>query len=287
MVDHSLRIARGAGGVVERDRVPLVVRHRPVVVGIAGSQEGLVIGPAEGGAIAGEFRIVVIDDERRHLGLLERAAGELREFTIDDEDFGLAVVEAEAEGLGIEAGVERVEHRARHRHAVMALDHRGRVGEQHRHGVAPADAAGLERRREAPAARVEIGIGTAQRPVDHRNAVRKGPGGPVEIGQRRQRLIISRIPIEIPVIDRLARHRRRLPFQETLAEPSARSTTEKAPRGLDPGAFHGSSWIVGWSAVGRSGGPPDQRSRPLRSFSRAARPLRSAASSVVCTRSAR
>ena len=217
VVDHALRIAGGAGGVVERDRVPLVRRHRPSVVGIAAGEECLVVNLAQGRALAGEFRIVVIDDERRDARLVERLAADLREFAVDDEHLGLAVVEAEGQSRRVEPGVEGVEHRSRHRHAVVALDHRRRVGQQHRHGVAAADAARRQGRTETAAAGIEFGIGPAQGPVDHRDPVREGSGGAVEIGQRRERLEVRGIPVEIPIVHRRARHRPRLRFRDEIS----------------------------------------------------------------------
>ena len=63
MIDHALRIAGGAGGVVERDRVPFVVRHQPGEIRIAFAQKLFVFEAADPLAGAGEFRIVVIDDQ--------------------------------------------------------------------------------------------------------------------------------------------------------------------------------------------------------------------------------
>ncbi|MCY1303024.1 hypothetical protein D9M70_527120 [compost metagenome] len=57
---------------------------------------------------------------------------------------------------GIEPDIERIEHRARHRHAEMRLDHGRRVGQQRGHGVALADAG--TRQRAGHAARARIGV---------------------------------------------------------------------------------------------------------------------------------
>ena len=47
VVDDALGIAGGARGVVERDRVPFVVGHRPGEIGIAAGEELLVVDRAE------------------------------------------------------------------------------------------------------------------------------------------------------------------------------------------------------------------------------------------------
>ena len=41
-IDHALGVARGAGGIVQRDRLPFIPRRVPGMVVIAGLQEGLV-----------------------------------------------------------------------------------------------------------------------------------------------------------------------------------------------------------------------------------------------------
>ena len=39
MIDDALGIAGGAGGIIERDRVPFVGRHQPGEIGIAVAQK--------------------------------------------------------------------------------------------------------------------------------------------------------------------------------------------------------------------------------------------------------
>jgi hypothetical protein len=63
VVHDALRVARGARCVVERDRVPLVRRVLPVVVGIALFQQGVIGGLAKQ-RTARRGGIVDIDDER-------------------------------------------------------------------------------------------------------------------------------------------------------------------------------------------------------------------------------
>ncbi len=55
MEDDALGIAGGAGGVVERDRVPFVVRHLPREIGIAAGEKLLVVDLAQRFARLREF----------------------------------------------------------------------------------------------------------------------------------------------------------------------------------------------------------------------------------------
>ena len=63
MRDDAFRIARGAGRVAERNRVPFVARQRPVELRIAGRQHGLVLDLSDALA-AGKRRVVDIDHQR-------------------------------------------------------------------------------------------------------------------------------------------------------------------------------------------------------------------------------
>ena len=111
-----------------------------------------------------------------------------REFAVDDQDLGLAVVEPEGDDRRVEPRVERIEHGARHRHAVMAFEHRRRVGEHDRDRVAAPDAALRQRRGEPARARVELAVGAPQRAVDDRDRVGEDARRALQECQRRQRL---------------------------------------------------------------------------------------------------
>ena len=79
MVDHALRIAGGAGRVVERDRIPLVRRMLPRERRIAAGDERFVVDGAEALA-ARTQRIDDVDDERLRRQLLQRPLDRRREF---------------------------------------------------------------------------------------------------------------------------------------------------------------------------------------------------------------
>ena len=200
MIDDALGIAGGAGRVVERDRVPFVVRHQPGEVGIALAQKILVFEIAEPFARTGEFRIVVVDDQRLGLAGRERVLDHLGKFAVDDQHLGLAVVERERDDGGVEPGVDGVEHRAGHGDAVVRFEHRRRIGQHGRHRVAALDAALGERRGKFCRAREKLAIGPGALAVDDRGLVRIDRGGARQERQRRQRLEIRRVAVEIGVV---------------------------------------------------------------------------------------
>ena len=201
VIDDALRIAGGAGGVVEADRVPFVVGHLPGEGGIAAFEQLLVVDGAEPLAGAGIFGVVVVDDERLHLGERQRLLDHLRVFAVGDQHLGFGVVEGEGEDRRIEPRVERVEHGAGHRHAVVRLDHRRGIGEHHRDRVAAPDPFLGERGGEAAGTGVELGIGEALRPVDHRGPVGKHGRRAFEEGQRRERLKVRGVAVEVDVVN--------------------------------------------------------------------------------------
>ena len=116
-------------------------------------------------------------DEAASLRERERALDGGRKLAVGDEDLRAAVLEHEGDRLGVQPRVERVQHRAGHRHAEMAFVHLRRVGEHDGDRVADADAALRERRGEPPAARVSLGPGVsgARRGSRRRAADRRTP----------------------------------------------------------------------------------------------------------------
>ena len=92
------------------------------------------------------------------LAARQRLLDHLGKFAIGDEHLGLGMIEDEGEDGGVEPRVEGVEHGAGHRHAVMRLEHRRRIGEHDGNGVAALDAAPGERRGELPRARIKLPI---------------------------------------------------------------------------------------------------------------------------------
>ena len=107
------------------------------------------------------------------------------------------MVELEGDDGGVETGVERMQHRLGHRHAEMRLQHWRRVGQHHGDRVALADAVLLQRRGELQRAAPEIAVADALAAVDDGYVVGIRPCRALQIGERRQRLVVGRVPVEI------------------------------------------------------------------------------------------
>jgi len=112
------------------------------------------------------------------------------------------VVEDEGDGGRIEAGVERIENRAAHWYAVMAFEHRRRIGEHGRDRVAADEVALRQRGRELLRASVEVAVVSPEGSMGDRQAFRKHLRGPLEECQRRQRLEVGGVSIEIAFVGR-------------------------------------------------------------------------------------
>ena len=147
-----------------------------------------------------ELGIVVVDDQRLHLGERERLLRQGRELPVGDQHLGLRVIELEGDQRGIETGVDGVEHRPGHRHAVVAFEHRRRVGEQDRDGIAAGDALRGQRRSKLPRAGVELGVAPAQPAVDDGGVIGEHGSRPLQERQRGERLEVRGIPVEIDVV---------------------------------------------------------------------------------------
>ena len=105
----------------------------------------------------------------------KRSRGAISKLTVHDEDFRLGVIEHESDGRGIETRVERIQHAARHRYAVMDLQHGGRVGEQYRDRVAAFDAFTRQRGGKPARARVEFRVGITAFAMDDGGRVGMSP----------------------------------------------------------------------------------------------------------------
>ncbi len=175
MVDDALRVAGGARGVVERDRVPFVLRRELGEIGVALGEEGLVVERAEPLA-AGSLRVGDVDDQRLFVEERQGAIDRRRKFGVGDQHLGFAVAQDEGDRLGIEADVERVQHRTGHRHPEMRLKAFRHIGRHQRHRVAASDPVRRERRGEAAAALEALMPSVAALAMDHRGALRVDGG---------------------------------------------------------------------------------------------------------------
>jgi len=201
VVDHPFRIAGGAGGVVEADGVPLVLRPLPGELGIALGEEGLVVELADRRAFA-VFGVVDVDHQRRVIEHADGGVDHVEELAVGDQHLGLAVLQHEGDRLGVQAHVEGIEHRADHRHAEMRLEHRRDVRQHHRHRVATADTATGQGRGQAPTAPVGLAPVAADGAVDHGEAFGVDARGTLDEAERGEGDMVHRGGRKALLIDR-------------------------------------------------------------------------------------
>ena len=160
VANDPLGFPGGSGCVIERERLPFVGGPRPAPLRIAFREQVLVFLLAKQAA-AVELRIDHIDHHGRIVQEGNRLGHGRRKFPVRDQQPRLAMAEHEGNRLGVQAGVQCVEHRAAHRHAEMRLIHRRGVRQHHGNRVAYADAPAGEGRGEAATARIGFTPGLA------------------------------------------------------------------------------------------------------------------------------
>ena len=111
---------------------------------------------------------------------------------IGDQDRGFAVVHLPRQQVGIEAGVQGVEHRIQGWHSVVRLHHLGGVGEHHTDGAAALYTCARQGSRQARGALAHLRPGVAPLTVDHRGQIRKDFGTALHKTDRRQRHKVGR-----------------------------------------------------------------------------------------------
>ena len=188
MQHDALRVAGRARRVVQRDRLPLIVRqpHRKVRVG--GGDEWFVLA-------------VDIDHQWPMPALRQRARHDRPEFAIDQHDLGFRMLQDERNRCRIQPDVDRAQHRAEHRHGIMRLQHLRNVGGHDRHGFTLADAGTRKCRCQPTRTLQELRIGVASLAMDHRDARSVHARRAYQERHRRQRHIIRRSAIEILFVD--------------------------------------------------------------------------------------
>ena len=206
MAHDALRVPGRAGRVVDRDRVPLVPRHRPGEARIALGHERLVVHRLDRRVRTGELGIGVLHNDGLHARERERLLHDRHELPVRDHDGRSDMVELKGDAGRVLARVDRMQHGTAHRHAVVALQHRRRVRQQHRYGIAVSDTAPIERGGQLHGPRMKLGIAATQRAVNDRDVIRENAGGPLEERQRREGLVVRRGATEIGVVG-IVRHR--------------------------------------------------------------------------------
>ena len=133
VIHHALGLASGAGGVVQRNRLPLVAGQPVGVIRVALGQQRLVLQLANALGLAQKFRVGHIDNQRLAFQLGNRRLNHLGKLRVYQNHLGFAVGQHIANGVGIEANIERIQHAARQRHAEVSLEHRGNIGQHGGH----------------------------------------------------------------------------------------------------------------------------------------------------------
>ena len=110
------------------------------------------------------------------------------------------MVEDEGDCVRIEAGIERIQHGARHRHAEMGVVHGGDVGRHHGDRVVLADPAPLQRARQATGADISVRPGDPPIAMLDRQPIGIDGGGAAEKAERAQRHEIGVVLVEIGVV---------------------------------------------------------------------------------------
>ena len=229
MVDDALRIAGRARSVIERDRLPLVLRRHFREGRVAGREKRLVIHLAEPFA-AGSHRIDDVDDDGLLFELRQGLPDHRRKFGVGDQHLSLAVLEDEGDGPRVEADVERVQHRPGHRHSEMRLECLGDVGRHQRDRVAAPDPARRKRRRQPAAAFERLAPAVPPLPMYDREPVRIHRRAAHQKPDRGQRHVIGRVLVETDLIG--VGHRRYPPRRDrNLKGPLTPTLSPRAGEG--------------------------------------------------------
>ena len=169
VIDHALGVAGGAAGVVQRDGIPFVGGQLP----FEGRRRRRPGSPRSRCCRCARRRPCTARPRRRSPAAGRCSLRSAIAFFMTPANSGSTITalaspwsSMKAMVSGVQAGVQRVEYRARHGNAEMRLHHRRRVGQHHGHRVALADAA------VAPA-RWPAG-GSARRPRPRCGAGRRG-----------------------------------------------------------------------------------------------------------------
>lgn len=108
VIEDPFGIAGGTRSVVERDRVPLVLRPEPLELRAPLLEKSFVVRLSEKIAPAAK-RIIDVDHDGLFLDGSERFRDRRAQLTIREQNFGFAVLEDERDRVGIEARVDRLQ----------------------------------------------------------------------------------------------------------------------------------------------------------------------------------
>ena len=205
MRDHAFRVAGGARGVRDRDRIPLVGRAAEMRQRLVRGDQSFVLVRAEALAGTGELAVADVDDDRGATVLFLQQPQCLlhrrRQLAIGEEHGRLAMVHLPGDKRRIEPRVERVEHGVEGGHGVVRLDHLGRVVKHRAHRRAAADAERLQRRRQSRRTVARFAPAIAARAMHDRLEIAEHLGAALDKADGRQRDEVRRVLVEILVVD--------------------------------------------------------------------------------------
>ena len=143
VIDNTFRLARGAGRIVQRNRIPFIARHFPSEISAAFSDEAFIFLPAQAFAMH-RFRRQRIMHFNHHG--LRRAFGECgaqhrHEFAVHNHRLGLTMIEDIGHGRRIQPRIDGVQDGTGHGHAVMAFQHFRDIRQNGRDRIARLNAA--------------------------------------------------------------------------------------------------------------------------------------------------
>ena len=204
--DHALGVARGARCVRHRDRVPLVNRAWQLRQRWVGGQPIFVVQAAHALASASELAVTHIDHgdlATVHLvqGLQGQADGG-RKLGVGDQHRCLAMVHLPGDQIGIESGVQSIEHRVECGYSVMQLDHFGGVVQHHTDRGPPPDTQTLQSRGQPGRAFAHLGPGIAALSVDDGGQIAIHLGTALNKTHRRQGHMVGVVFVQVLFVNR-------------------------------------------------------------------------------------
>src|SRR5690606_30964924 len=171
VVDHAFRVAGSAGGVVQGDGVPFVIRQLPVKIG-AGLFQQLFVSLA-----AQQFAVLVVlvinaDHDGFNSHHLQGFFGNFTKLAVNKQHFGFGVLQNKSNSFGIQTGIDSIQHATAHRHTEMRFKHGRNVRTQEGNGFAFLNAQLIQCRGQFYTALIGFTPGVLSILVDLRDTVR-------------------------------------------------------------------------------------------------------------------
>ena len=206
VIDHPFGIAGGARGVVERNSLPLIFWQPARLIATPLRKELFIVKVTDKRPLAVEG-IVDSDDQRLVLQQLQRLAHHKAKLPVHQHHLALGMLEDKGHRLGIEPGIDGVEHRAAHRHPEVRLKHRRDIGRNDGDCIPLPDTAKPQGRGKLAATAGGLAPALAQRAVDQRRIVGIDPLRPPQKADGGQGLEIGGSFGKVALIDVLLCHR--------------------------------------------------------------------------------